>query len=247
MNTKILGIDVGGSGIKGSIVDTATGQLLEERYRIETPQPATPEKIAYAIKQIKEHFNYKGRIGCGFPSVIHNGKILTAANIDKSNIGVDAFNYFTKIVGSKVILLNDADAAGIAEISYGYGKNHTGVVLVLTIGTGIGSSLFIDGKLVPNIELGHMYMKEGIIAEKYTSDAVRKQEKLKWKQWAQRLNVFLNYVNNITNPELIIIGGGTSKKLDKFIEFIDLKDKIKPALLLNNAGLIGAAVYAGYS
>ncbi len=244
---KILGIDVGGSGIKGSIVDTATGKLLYERYRIITPQPASPEKIAKTIKEIANHFEYTGTIGCGFPAVIQNGVIKTAANIDKSNININADTLFSKIIGSKVKVINDADAAGIAEISFGSGKNIYGVILVLTIGTGIGSALFIDGKIVPNTEFGHIFMKNKLIAEKYTSDASRKKENLNWILWGKRFNEYLQYIEKILNPDLIIIGGGTSKKFDKFIRQIKISSKIVPAKLLNNAGLIGAAVNASYS
>ncbi len=246
MKNKILGIDVGGSGIKGAIVDISTGELLSERHRIETPQPATPEAIAKTIKKIAKHFDYKGKIGCGFPAVIKNGVIKTAANIDKSNINVDAEKFFSKIIGNKIFLVNDADAAGIAEISFGAGKNITGVVLVLTIGTGIGSALFIDGKLVPNSEFGHILMKNGLIAEKFTSDAVRKNLDLKWTEWGKRFDVYLHYLERILNPKLIIVGGGTSKKFDKFKEKITLSTPIKPAKLLNNAGIIGAAIKAAY-
>ena len=244
METKILGIDVGGSGIKGSVVDVTTGELLYERHRIETPQPATPENIAETIKKIADHFDYKGKIGCGFPAVIKNGVIMTASNIDKSNINVDANQLFSQITGCEVNVVNDADAAGIAEITFGEGKSFSGVVLVLTIGTGIGSALFVDGKLVPNTEFGHIYMKKGMIAEKYTSDAVRKKKNLSWSKWGKRFNEYLTYLDRIVNPELIIIGGGTSKKIEKFEDRITIKTPLKPAKLLNEAGLIGAAVSA---
>ncbi len=247
MKHKILGIDVGGSGIKGAVVDILTGKLLTDRFRIETPQPATPEQIGKTIKKIVKHFDYKGKIGCGFPAVIKKGVIKTAANIDKSNINTDARKLFSKITGNDVYIVNDADAAGIAEISFGEGKNIDGVVLVLTIGTGIGSALFIDGKLVPNSEFGHLFMKNGIIAEKFTSDAVRKNLALKWSEWGNRFNTYLQYVERILNPKMIIIGGGTSKKFDKFADKITVKTTVKPAKLLNNAGIIGAAVNAGYN
>jgi len=244
METQILGIDVGGSGIKGSVVDITTGELLYERHRIETPQPATPEIIAETIKKIAEHFDYKGKIGCGFPAVIKNGVIMTASNIDKSNINVDANKLFSEITGSEVTVINDADAAGIAEVAFGEGKSFKGVILVLTIGTGIGSALFVDGKLVPNTEFGHIFMKNGMIAEKFTSDAVRKTEELNWNEWGERFNEYLLYLDQIVNPEMIIIGGGTSKKIEKFKDQITLKTPLKPAMFLNNAGLIGAAVSA---
>ncbi len=244
MGKEILGIDVGGSGIKGAIVDVETGVLVTERHRIETPQPATPQSIAETIKKIADHFNYKGKIGCGFPAVIKGGVIKTASNIDDSNIDVNANELFSEITGREVTVVNDADAAGIAEITFGEGKNVAGVVLIITIGTGIGSALFTDGKLVPNTEFGHIYMSNGKVAEKYTSDAVRKKEDLKWKEWGKRFNKYLKYMDFLLNPRLIILGGGASKKMEKFKEQISVKTPVKPAKLLNEAGIIGAAVNA---
>lgn len=243
---KILGIDIGGSGIKGTIVDTATGKLLFERYRILTPKPPTPIEIAYKIKEIADYFDYQGIIGCGFPAVIQKGIIKTASNIDTSNINVNANELFSKIVGLKVKVINDADAAGIAEISFGSGRNVHGVVLVLTIGTGIGSALFINGKIVPNTEFGHIFMHNKRIAEKYTSDKTRKKRKLEWPEWGQRFNEYLMYLEKIFNPDLIIIGGGASKKYDLYKDQININSKIIPAQLLNNAGIIGAAVNASF-
>lgn len=242
--SEILGIDVGGSGIKGAIVDTKTGEFKVERLRFETPQNAKPKEIGKIIAQIAKNFNYKGAIGVGFPAVVSKGCIKTAANIDKSNIDVNAEKLFSKICKTNVFLINDADAAAIAEMKFGYGKNSQGITLFLTIGTGIGSALFIKQKLLPNTEFGHIIMQNGLIAEKFTSDSVRKKEKLEWTKWGLRFNQYLNYINKLLNPELIIIGGGTSKKIDKFIDLIDIKEKIKPAKLLNSAGIIGAAMFA---
>lgn len=244
MAKEILGIDVGGSGIKGAIVNVETGELVTERHRIETPQPATPRAIAETIKKIADHFNYNGKIGCGFPAVIKNGVIKTASNIDKSNIDVDADKLFSEITGRETSVVNDADAAGMAEIAFGDGKDVKGVVLVITIGTGIGSALFTDGKLVPNTEFGHIYMENGKVAEKYTSDAVRKKEDLSWKKWGKRFNKYLTYMDFLLNPKLIILGGGASKKMEKFNEQIKISTPVKPAKLLNEAGIIGAAVNA---
>jgi len=241
MGYEILGIDVGGSGIKGAIVDVESGVLVTERHRIETPQPATPQSIAETIKKIADHFNYQGKIGCGFPSVIKNGVIKTASNIDQSNVGVNANELFSKITGREVTVVNDADAAGFAEVTFGAGKNLKGLVLIITIGTGIGSALFIDGKLVPNTEFGHIYMHNGKVAEKYTSDAVRKKEDLKWKEWGKRFNKYLKYMDFLLNPQLIILGGGASKKMEKFQDQLTLETPVKPANLLNEAGIIGAA------
>ena len=243
MNT-ILGIDVGGSGIKGTLVDIKKGRFTEDRYRIETPPSAKPQQIAKIISKIAKHYDYKGPIGVGFPAVISNGFIKTASNIDKSNIDVNAESLFSKICKTKVYILNDADAAGIAEMRFGHGKNFQGTTLFLTIGTGIGSALFTKQKMIPNTEFGHIIMPNGLIAEKYTSDATRKRENLDWNKWGERFNVYLNYMNKLLNPDQIIIGGGTSKKLDKFIDKIDVRKKIKPAKLLNDAGIIGAAMFA---
>ncbi len=242
---KILGIDVGGSGIKGAIVDVETGKLTVERHRIPTPQPATPENIAKTIKEIAEHFNYKGKIGVGYPAVIKNGVIKTATNIDKSNIEIDADKLFSEITGNEVFVINDADAAGIAENSFGHGKNINGTVLFITVGTGIGTALFTNGTLVPNTEFGHLYMHNGLIAEKYASDAVRKKEDLKWSKWGNRFNKYLQHLELLLSPKLFIIGGGASKKMEKFKDSITVKTPVKPAVLLNEAGIIGAAMNAG--
>jgi len=247
MKRELLGIDVGGSGIKGAIVDVESGKLVTERHRIPTPQPATPEAIAETIKAIADHFDYNGKIGCGFPAVIKSGVIKTASNIDKSNIDVDANKLFSEITGRQVFVVNDADAAGLAEVSFGEGKGMEGVVLVITIGTGIGSALFTDGKLVPNTEFGHIYMHNGKVAEKYTSDAVRKKEDLKWSEWGKRFNKYLKYMDFLLNPKLIILGGGASKKMEKFEKQIKISTPVKPAKLLNEAGIIGAAVNADLS
>lgn len=241
---RILGIDVGGSGIKGSIVDTNTGKLLFDRYRIPTPPNAKPEQIAKIIKTISDYFNYRGKIGCGFPAVIQNGVIKTASNINKSNINTNANELFSQITGQQVKVFNDADAAGFAAMKFGAGKHVKGVVIMLTIGTGIGSALFIDGKLVPNTEFGHVFMKNGLIAEKYTSDATRKKLDLDWDKWGERFNKYLLYLQKLLNPELIILGGGASKKIHKFKTKIDSSIEIVPATLLNNAGIIGAACLA---
>lgn len=241
---EILGIDIGGSGIKGAIVNTLSGEMLYERHRIETPQPASPEQIAAVVGQIQQHFNWTGRIGCGFPAVVQKGVIKTAANIAKSNIGVNAEELFSRQTNCEVKVVNDADAAGIAEAKFGGGKGISGVVLVITIGTGIGSALIADGKLVPNTEFGHLYMHHGKIAERYTSDAVRKLKKLSWKDWGKRFNEYLKYLERTINPDLIILGGGAGKKTAHYLEQIHIECPVKPAELLNNAGIVGAALSA---
>lgn len=239
---EVLGVDIGGSGIKGTIVDIETGKFVAERHRIVTPQPATPVAIAKTLHKIVKHFDWKGKVGCGFPAVIQKGKVKTAANIDKSCINVNANKLFSKVTGCKVKVFNDADAAGFAELKFGKVKDFKGVALFLTIGTGIGSALFNKGKLIPNTEFGHVFMNNMLIAEKYTSDAIRKKEDLSWEEWGARFNEYLEYIEKFLNPELIIIGGGTSKKFDKFSDQIKIKTPVEPARLLNQAGIIGAAL-----
>ena len=240
---EILGIDIGGSGIKGAIVDTATGELKSERIRLVTPQPATPEAVAQTLKELVDQIGYKGPIGCGFPARVINGEVLTAANIDKSWINVKVEDLFSKVTGQKVFVANDADVAGLAELTFGAGKDYKGPVLFLTIGTGIGSALFINGQMYPNTEFGHIKFK-GDIAEHYCSDAVREREELGYKEWGERLNKFLEYIAFLTQPDFIVLGGGVSKKFEKYESKLTLSTKVVPATTLNLAGIIGAAMYA---
>jgi polyphosphate glucokinase len=238
---KVLGIDFGGSGIKGAPVDTKTGKLLEERHRIPTPDPSSPENVAKTVKELVKHFKWKGSIGVGFPAIVQQGVVRSAANIDKSWINTDARKLFSDATKLPVWVTNDADAAGLAEVKLGAGAGFKGAIVVLTIGTGIGSSLFIKGKLYPNTEFGHLEFK-GMDAEMYASDATRKRENLDWETWGKRLNEYLNFVEFLTSPELIILGGGASKKLDLFKDQLSLKAKVVPAEFLNEAGIIGAAM-----
>jgi len=240
---RILGIDIGGSGIKGAPVDIKTGKLTELRHRIPTPIPATPESVALIIKRIVEHFGWKGPVGCGFPAVVQNGIVKTAANIDKSWIGVNAQDLFTKTTGLPTIVLNDADAAGMAEVKYGAGRKFKGTILLVTVGTGIGSVVFSKGKLLPNTEFGHIILN-GQDAELYASDAVRKNENLDWDVWAKRFDEYLHELERLLWPELIIIGGGVSKKKKKYADYLTVKSKVVAAKLQNEAGLIGAALAA---
>jgi len=241
---QILGVDIGGSGIKGAIVDTVKGELATERYRIETPQPATPEAIAAALAQLVIHFNWHGPVGCGFPAAIQHGIARSAANISSSFIGTHIDKLFSEATKCPCYSLNDADAAGMAEIHFGEGAGHAGVVLLITIGTGLGTVFFIDGKLLPNTELGHLYLKNGKKAENYASDAVRKNEDLDWKRWGNRFNKYLTMMEKLFWPDLIILGGGASKQFDKFKEQITVEAPVKPAAFLNQAGIVGAALYA---
>jgi polyphosphate glucokinase len=241
---EVLGIDIGGSAIKGAIVDVETGEIIAERYRIETSQPASVKETLDVVNQIVKHFSWKGRIGCGFPSVVQNGVVKTAANIDKYFIGVNANELLSKVTGCEVNVLNDADVAGFAELKFGIVKDFKGFAIFLTVGTGIGSALFNKGMLIPNSELGHLILKNGLKGEKFASDSVRKIEKLDWLTWAKRFDSYLTYLEQLFYPELIIIGGGTSKKFDKFKGQLTLSCPVVPAQLLNNAGIIGAALLA---
>ena len=244
MENLFLGIDVGASGIKGALVNVQTGEMEGARFRVDMPQPSTPDNAAAAIAGIVEHFKYEGKIGVGFPSVVKNGVAMTAANLDKSWIGANIETVISKVTGCEVIALNDADAAGMAEMRYGKGKGKLGTVVLITIGTGLGSAIFTDGHLLKNTEFGHLLMKNGMIAEKYAADSVRKNEELSWKKWGKRFNEFLERVNLYVQPSLILLGGGSSKYFDEFKERIKISTPVEPAQLLNSAGIIGAAVYA---
>lgn len=239
----ILGIDIGGSGIKGAVVNTSSGELISERHRIETPQPVTPQAVAQTVRQLVAQFEWKGSIGFGFPAAIQHGVARTAANIDKLWIGTDVRYLFHEATGCPVKVINDADAAGLAESAFGAGQGRKGLILVLTIGTGIGSALINHGVLIPNTELGHLRFMGGI-AEHYASDAVRRQEDLSWDQWGDRLNEFLHHVASLFYPDLILLGGGVSKKFHKYQHQLDLTVPVVPASLLNQAGIVGAALAA---
>jgi polyphosphate glucokinase len=239
-----FGIDIGGTGIKGAPVDTATGKLLAERRKILTPHPATPEAVADVVKELVASFSWEGVIGCTFPGVVTDGTIRTAANVDPSWIGTDAAALFGKATGGPVTVLNDADAAGVAEMTFGAGKGEMSTVLMLTFGTGIGSALFIDGKLVPNTEFGHIKIR-GDDAEKRASEHAKVLHDLSWKHWAGRVDEYLQHMESLVWPKLIIIGGGISKQHDKFVPLLTgLHSTVIPAAMLNDAGIAGAAMAA---
>ncbi|NOY13935.1 MAG: ROK family protein [Deltaproteobacteria bacterium] len=240
---EYLGIDIGGSGIKGAIVDVSSGQLLSERLRVVTPTPATPQAVAGKVADLVRQLNWRGKIGCGFPAVISHGVAQTAANIDVSWIGTDVAALLGEASGCPCVVLNDADAAGLAEMRFGCGRGRTGNVLLVTLGTGIGSALFHNGNLYPNVELGHLRLKSGI-AERYTSAAVRVNEALGWKPWSKRLNNFFVQVERLLSPELIIVGGGVSRKYERFFPYLETQAELLPAELRNRAGIIGAACRA---
>lgn len=245
-NSKMLGIDIGGSGMKGAIIDMTTGQLLTERTRIPTPQPATPAAMADTFQELIKKIGWKeGLIGCGFPAIVKSGVAYSASNIHQDWLGTDIEKTLSEACGQTVKVTNDADAAGVAEINFGTNETKKGVVLLITIGTGIGSALFINGQLVPNTELGHIFLKgQYNIAEKFASNRVRKDNEMSWSEWGERFNEYLNHVERIFSPNLIILGGGVSKKFEKYAPFLNIEAKLTPAQYLNNAGIIGAAAYA---
>jgi len=242
----ILGVDVGASGIKGALVDMNTGKMTTERFRVPTPSPATPKNMEKAFSQIVEHFDYSGPVGCGFPAIIKKNVAKSASNIDKSWIGVNISETFGKAAGCPVFVTNDADAAGVAEMTFGLGKNKKGVVVLITIGTGLGSAMFMNGKLIPNTEFGHFYLKnQSKVAEAFAADSIRKKKDLSWEEFGKRFNEYLETLERITSPNLIILGGGSSKKFDLFKKKIKIRTEVVPAELKNEAGIIGAATY-GY-
>lgn len=235
---KVLGIDVGGSGIKAAIIDTKSGEFLTDRLRIPTPPSGTPKEIAEIIGQIAKKLQWQGPIGVGFPSVVQNGIAKTAANIDKGFIGLNVEKLFSESTGCQVKVVNDADAAGLAEMKFGAGNNNKGVVILITVGTGIGTVIFIKGKLLPNTELGHIIFKN-MEAEHYVSDATRQKLDLSWNEWALRFDEYLQYLENLFWPDLFIIGGGVSKNEHKFFQYLKVRTNVIPAQLQNNAGIIG--------
>jgi polyphosphate glucokinase len=240
----ILGIDVGASGVKGALVDLQHGKLLGERFRVPTPQPATPAALADAFAEVVAFFNYKGVVGCGFPAIVKNGVAHSAANIDKHWIGTNIEEVFGKACGTKVFATNDADAAGIAEMRHGAGKGEQGLVFLITIGTGLGTALFYKGMLVPNTELGHLIWKKNKPVEAFCSSGARERLKISRTEWAKRFNDYLLHMERLFSPDLFILGGGESKYFDNYKNLLTPQARVVPAQLLNNAGIIGAAAYA---
>jgi len=238
-----IGVDVGGSGIKGAPVDVVGGAFAADRVRIPTPQPATPAAVAATIAEVLGQVGGSGPTGITMPAVVRNGVVETAANIDPSWIGVDAADLFGTALCRPVAVLNGADAAGLPVMRFGAGEGHAGSVVVVTLGTGIGSAVFAEGTLVPNTELGHLPLHGGD-AEDWAADSVRDREDLSWKHWAQRLEQYFELLESLLWPELIIVGGGVSKKAEKFLPHIDVRTPIVAARLQNESGIIGAAVHA---
>ncbi|RSM40664.1 polyphosphate glucokinase [Actinoplanes sp. ATCC 53533] len=239
----ILGIDIGGSGVKGAPVDTVRGELLQERHRVPTPQPSDVGSIVEAVAEVAAKFDGYDRVGITFPGVVVDGVTRTAANVDKSWLDAPAAQLFSERLGKPVSVLNDADAAGVAEVAFGAGHDQRGLTMMLTFGTGIGSALFLDGTLIPNTEFGHLEL-DGKDAELRASDRAREHEDLSWEKWAGRVQDYLRHVEMLLSPRLFIVGGGVSKKADKWLPLIEIRTPIVAATLLNNAGIIGAAVTA---
>jgi polyphosphate glucokinase len=240
-----FGVDIGGSGIKGAPVDLRRGKLAEDRFRVPTPQPATPEAVAATVREVLDHFKWDGVFGCTFPAVVQHGLVRTAANVDPAWIGTDAHKLLGKVTGRDVLVVNDADAAGLAEVRFGAAKDQDGVVLVSTLGTGIGSALVVDGRLVPNTELGHVEI-DGCDAESRAADSAREREDLSWDDWAARLTRYFQRMEALFWPDLIVVGGGVSKDAEQFLPLLKLKTRIVPAQLENKAGIIGAAHLAAH-
>lgn len=240
---EIYGIDVGGSGIKGALVNTETGELASERVRILTPQPSTPEAIVETAVEIVKSYGWEGPVGCGFPAVVKDGVIQTAANIDKSNIGFDLQRALEDGLGGPVHIVNDGDAAGMAEVRWGAGKDASGVVFMVTLGTGLGTSLFVGNRLMPNTELGHIEIR-GKDAEERATDRARKNKGMSWKKYGKSLDEYLRKIEALLWPDLIILGGGVSKKSEKFLDQLSTRTEVVVAKMHNEAGIAGAALAA---
>lgn len=240
---KVLGIDIGGSALKGAPIDTRTGKLLAERHRIATPNLLKPGEMGEALAALVRHFHWKGPVGCGFPGVVHGGTIKFIGNLHREFVDCDVSALFSRATKRPVSLVNDADAAGLAEIRFGAGRGVRGSVLMLTFGTGVGSGLFVDGELYPNSEFGHIPLK-GRSAERWVAASVKEKKQLSFKKWAHRVNRYLHVVETLVWPELIIVGGGISADHAKWFKYLDIRSRIVPAKFLNEAGIVGAALHA---
>jgi polyphosphate glucokinase len=238
---EALGIDIGGTGIKGALVNTDSGEMLTERYRLLTPQPATPKAMIKTMADIVKHFYWHGPVGCGYPGVVKNGVAYTASNVSNKWIGFNLEEALGELTGCQVVAINDADAAGLAEMRFGAGRGKHGMVLIITLGTGIGTALFVGGRLVPNLELGHIEIG-GLEAEKQAASIVREETKLSWKKWGRRVSKYLITMEQLLWPDLIIVGGGVSKKHEKFFPYLNAQTRVVPAEMRNQAGIVGAAM-----
>ncbi len=228
--------------MKAAEVDTDTGEVVSDKFRIKTPKPATPEAMADVVRQLTEHFDWTGPVGVGFPGVIQKGVIKTAANLDKSWVDVDGDKVFTEASGCDVVMINDADAAGLAEMRFGAGVDVPGTVILLTLGTGIGSAVFSNGVLMKNTEFGHLELN-GKIAEERASSRIKEEKDLSYKEWGKALEKVLQEIEKLFWPNLFILGGGISKEFDNYVEHLDdVRTSIVPAQALNRAGIVGAAL-----
>lgn len=245
-NHNILGVDVGASGIKAAIIDVKTGKLLTERLRFLTPTPSTPENMSATFSELVTAFQWTGLIGCGFPTLVKNGVSIAASNLDQTWVGRNVENVFSEATGCTVKVLNDADAAGMAEMRFSSSeKASQGTVIFITIGSGLGSALFVDGKMVPNTEFGQLYLKgQDFIAEQYASNNAKERDNLTWEEWGKRFNEYLLHLELLFSPNLFLLGGGTSKEFKQYARFFTVNAEVLPAQLLNSAGMIGAACYA---
>jgi len=242
--STILGIDIGGSGIKANLVDPATGELKAERFKLPTPNPSLPREVAEVVGKMVEHFEYRGSVGCTFPAIVKDGVTLSAANVHKSWIGCHAAELFASTTGQEVLVVNDADAAGVAEVAFGAARDRNGVVVILTLGTGIGSAVFLDGRLLPNTEFGQLHFAGRESVEDWAAASVKDTENLTWTAWATRLNAFLGHLDQVLSPDLFVLGGGVSRKWDKWAHQLTVNVEVVPAALRNEAGIVGAAVLA---
>ncbi|MCF7559129.1 ROK family protein [Sabulilitoribacter multivorans] len=238
---EVLGIDIGGSGMKGGLIDSTTGNMIGERFRIPTPKSRKPDKMAQVFKDIVNHFDYKGPVGCGFPSIIKNGVCKAPGNLHPNWYNTNAETLFSEACGLPVTVINDADAAGYAVMNYGIGKGNQGLVVMITIGTGLGSGVFFNGKLIPNFELGQIPYKKYKKIESWAAASIMERDNLSYKKWGKRFNTFLELVELLVHPDHIILGGGTSKDFDLFKKYITVQTPVTPSRLGNTAGIVGAA------
>lgn len=241
---EILGIDIGGSSLKGAIVDVNTGELKTLTHRIPTPADREPQGIANAVKEMVTHFDYKGMVGCGFPTIVKKGICRHEGNLSKKWLNVDVDALFEEITGLNFTVINDADAAGLAEVKFGAGKNADGFILMITVGTGLGSGAYLNGKLIPNFELGQIPYREYEKIEEWAASSIKTEQNLSYKEWALRFNKFLNYIHKILNPDAILVGGGISNDWKKFEKYLEVDTKLVPAELRNSSGILGAALAA---
>ncbi len=240
----VLGIDIGGSGMKGALINSITGEMITERHRIPTPKSRKPKEMAAVVKQIVDHFDHKGPVGCGFPTVIRHGVCASKGNLHKKWVGLNVKELFSEATGLPVTVINDADAAGYATMNYGIGKGKEGLVVMITIGTGLGSGAFYNGELIPNFELGQIPYKKYEKIEDWAAASAKERDELTYKQWGKRFNKFLEYVELLVSPDYIILGGGTSKRFDEYKQYITIDTPVMPAELRNQAGIVGAAAAA---